>query len=380
MRDMKFIIAPDKFKECLPATDVAAAIKKGVLDACPGSVVIEAPMADGGEGTVEAVVAAARGRYVETAVPDPLGRPVTARFGMFDNGRRAVIEMAAASGLDLLTPDERDPMKTSTRGTGVLIKNAVRAGARHIIVGMGGSATVDCGMGMAAELGVKFFDEKGEEIKKTGGAALEKVERIELSGIEKRLEDVKIVAACDVTNPLIGAEGAARVYAPQKGADPQMVARLEKAVEHFARVTGRETGVDISNLPGGGAAGGLAAGMVAFTGARIESGVETVIKATKLGAKMKGCDLVITGEGKADYQSAFGKTPAGVGDLAKKYDIPAVMVAGKLGEGYRQLYNHGISAAFCIADGPISKKEAFHRAPQLLRKTAESIALLFYAG
>jgi len=372
---MKIAIAPDSFKESLSAPEAAEAISAGVKDACGEAETVIVPLADGGEGTVEAVVTATGGRLATTAVPDPLGRPVEAAYGLLEDGA-AIIEMAAASGLDLLSRDERNPMLTSTRGTGALIRSALDEGVASIIVGVGGSATVDCGIGMAAELGVEFFDSSGKAIANPGGAELGTVAGISTDHLDRRVERTQFTVASDVTNPLVGPDGAARVYAPQKGADGDMTAHLEWAVEHFAEVLRRELGLDVTTLPGGGAAGGLAAGLVAFAGARIRSGIETVIEAVDLESKLDGCDLAITGEGKADYQSAFGKTPAGVGALAKRYAVPVVVLAGKLAEGYRELYRHGITAAFSISDGPMETDEAFRETPRLLRQTAESVVRL----
>ncbi len=375
LNTMKIIIAPDSFKESLSAPDAAEAIAKGVKDACCDAETVIVPMADGGEGTVEAVVAATGGRFRTVSVSDPLGRTIEAVYGLLEDNT-AIIEMAAASGLDLLSQDERNPMRTSTRGTGALIRNALDEGVSRIIVGVGGSATVDCGAGMASRLGVEFLDSSGERIDNPGGAELERIEGISTEKLDRRVGETEFTVACDVTNPLVGPEGAARVYAPQKGADSAMTARLEKAIEHFADVVRRDLGVDIATLPGAGAAGGLAAGLVAFTGARIRSGIETVIEAVDLESKLKDCRLVITGEGKADYQSAFGKTPAGVGELAERYAIPVIVLAGKLSEGYRELYRHGITAAFSISDGPMDTDEAFRATPRLLRQTAESAVRL----
>ncbi len=376
---MRIAIAPDSFKESLSAVKVAEAIKRGILMASPEAETVLIPMADGGEGTVEAVVNAAGGRFCDAAVPDPLNRPVSARWGMV-NDAEAVIEMAAASGLDLLKVDERDPLHTTTRGTGTLISRALDSGARKIVVGVGGSATVDGGTGMAAELGVKFLDSHGRIMEEMNGGALERIARIDMNGLDARADATEFVVACDVTNPLVGAEGAARVYGPQKGADEAAVERLEKGLENLAEVIEADLGVDIAGLPGGGAAGGLGAGLSAFLNAEITSGVQTVLETVDFTSKIQGCDLVITGEGAADYQSAFGKTPAGVAGIAQLHGIPAVMVAGRLGEGYRELYRHGITALFGILDGAMALEEALSNTSTLLEQTAESIARLYESG
>ncbi len=374
---MKIAIAPDSFKETLSALEVAEAIEKGVLDASPGITTVLVPMADGGEGTVDAVVNAAHGRFHTATVPDPLGRPVEAAFGLIDNDTCAVVEMAAASGLHLLSTSERNPLQTSTRGTGALIRNAMEAGATRIIVGVGGSATVDCGAGMAAELGFEFIDSQGHTITNPCGGDLMTIEHIATGNADRRIGSVTFMVACDVTNPLTGPRGAARVYGPQKGADLEMTDRLEEGIEHFADVIKRELNIDVAGMDGAGAAGGLAAGLVAFAGADLRSGVETVIEAVDLDSRLTGCDLVITGEGKADEQSVFGKTPAGVAAAARRAGVPTVILAGRLGEGYRELYEHGICAAFAIQDGPMPEEEAFENTPRLLRQTAESVIRLF---
>ncbi|MFP4175726.1 MAG: glycerate kinase [Candidatus Brocadiia bacterium] len=373
---MKIVIAPDSFKETLSAPEVAEALKKGVIDASPQAEVVMVPLGDGGEGTTDAVVVAAGGSFRSVEVPDPLGHPVRARFGLIENGTTAVLEMAAASGLDLLGPSERNPLQTSTKGTGVLIRAALDAGASRMILGVGGSATVDCGIGMAAELGAEFLDRKGKPIENPAGGDLGKVESVRMEGLDGRLRNTEVSVACDVTNPLVGNEGAARVYGPQKGADTDMVERLEKGIKHFAGIIRKDLGIDVSQEPGGGAAGGLAAGLAAFAGARLERGIETVMDAVGLEAKMEGAALVITGEGKADLQSAFGKTPAGVGELARKSGVPAVLAAGMLEDGYRELYRHGITAAFSIAEGPMKVKKAHENTERLLRQTAEGIVRL----
>ncbi len=375
---MKIAIAPDSFKESLSAVDAAEAIRQGVLDACCNAETVIAPMADGGEGTVEAVVAAAGGRYQREEVHDPLGRTVTARFGMLDDSAQtAVIEMAAASGLELLDKDERNPMVTSTRGTGALIRSALNAGARRIIIGVGGSATVDGGIGMAAELGVKFYDKNDNIIENPKGADLEHIGKVDTAGLNEMAGKAEFIVACDVQNPLLGKDGAAKVYGPQKGAGPLMVEKLEKGLENLSRIIQENLDIAVADMPGAGAAGGLGAGLAAFLGAKIESGIRTVIEVVDLQSKLKGCDLVITGEGKADYQSAFGKTPAGVGELAKKLNIPAILLAGKLGEGYKELYRHGIVASFAIMDGPMGLEDAIKDTHRLLRQTTESMMKTF---
>jgi glycerate kinase len=377
---LRVTVAPDSFKESLPAPRAADAIGRGVVAACADIELELVPMADGGEGTVEALVAATGGRRVSACVTDPLGRPVQAGFGLFGDGRGAVIEMAAASGLELLEPAERDPLLTSTRGTGALINAALDAGVHEILIGVGGSATVDCGMGMAAELGVRFADGRGSLIADPCGGRLEDVEAIDAAGLDPRLADVKVTVACDVTNPLTGPQGAAPVYGPQKGADPPTVERLAAGIEHFAAVIRRDLGRDVSGMPGAGAAGGLSAGLVAFLGAEMRSGAQTVIEAVRLRERMAGSDLVITGEGRLDFQSAHGKVPAAVGAVAQEFGIPVVALAGELGPGYEDLYSQGLAAAFGICRGPTSLRDAMDRADELLEDAAESLVRLWLAA
>jgi len=374
---MKVTIAPDGLKESLSATQVAHAMARGVRAAAADAELELVPVADGGEGTVEALVAATGGRMLEAEVTDPLGRPVSATFGLCGGDRQVVVEMAAASGLALLKPTERDPLRTSTRGTGGLIRAALDAGAHEIILGIGGSATVDCGTGMAIELGARLLDADGREIEDPCGGRLEDIQHVDLSGLDPRLSKVKITVASDVANPLLGPSGAARVYAPQKGADAVAVERLERGVENFARVVHRELGRDVSQLPGAGAAGGLGAGLVAFLNAEVRSGIETVMEAARLEDRMRNSQLVFTAEGRADGQSAFGKAPVGVARLAQRLGVPVVLLAGSVGSGYERLYECGVSAVFSICDGPMPLEVALVRAETLLEKAAESVVRLY---
>ncbi len=388
---MKVVIAPDSFKECLSAREAARSLARGVRDACPRARVACVPMADGGEGTVEALVDATGGRYVAATVTAPLGNRVRARFGLLGDlsdpdgssgsrrgGRTAVIEMAAASGLPLVPPRRRKPLVTTTRGTGELIAAALDRGARRILIGIGGSATVDGGAGMAAALGVKLLDAKGLPAP-PGGGGLARLARIDVSGLDPRVRRARIEVACDVTNPLCGPAGAARVYGPQKGATPAMVRALDRNLARLARIIRRDLGVDVRNLPGSGAAGGLGAGLVAFLGARLRPGVAMVVDAVNLREALRGADLVITGEGRMDRQSAFGKTPVGVAQAAKKFGIPVVAVCGSIGEGADAVLARGIDAYFSIMPGPMSLDEAMRRASELLRRTAAQVMRLYLA-
>jgi len=377
---MKVTVAPDSLKESLSSVEAARAIERGVRRAAPDAEVILVPIADGGEGTTTAMVEATGGSCNEVEAADPLGRTVRAVWGLCGDGTTAVVEMASASGLELLTPDERDPMLTSTRGTGQMIAAALDAGVAKIIVGIGGSATVDGGTGMAAALGVRFLDAEGREIADCGGGRLADICDVDLSGLDPRLRGVEIVVACDVTNPLTGPEGAAAVYGPQKGASPQQVAELEAGLANLAGVIERRLGVEINDLPGAGAAGGLGAGLVAFLGARLRSGIETVLGAVRLRERMAGSDVVITAEGRADAQSAFGKATAGVAAMAAEQGIPCVVLAGSLGPGYEQLYAHGVCAAFAIVDRPMALAQALDEGAVLLARAAESVARVWLAA
>ena len=336
-------------------------------------------MADGGEGTVEAMVAATSGEIRELDVSGPLGEHVRAAYGVLGDGRTVVIEMAAASGLALVSPDRRNPCLASTRGTGELIAHALDMGARRVIVGIGGSATNDAGAGMAQALGYRLLDSSGKELP-PGGAALKHLAVIDSTGRHPGLDGCDILVACDVTNPFCGPQGASRVYGPQKGASPETVDELDAALGHFARIAAAQLACDVMDVPGAGAAGGLGAGLLAFTHARLCPGVGLVAEAVGLEQALAGADLVLTGEGRIDAQSVFGKVPVGVARLASKYGVPSVAVAGALGEGYQAVYEHGISTVFGITRAPEPIEAAYARTETSLEETAESIARLLMAG
>ncbi|HUT37652.1 MAG TPA: glycerate kinase [Planctomycetota bacterium] len=373
---MKIVIAPDSFKECLAAEAVAEAMARGVRVAAPGAEVVCVPMADGGEGTVRALVAATGGRLRQARVTGPLGEPVEAEFGLLGDGTAGVIEMAAASGLPLVPLERRDPTKTTTWGTGELIAAALGLGAERLILGIGGSATVDGGAGMAQALGARLLDAAGKPIG-WGGGELARLARIDVSGIVPRLAGVACDVACDVTNPLAGPRGAAAVYGPQKGATPAMVKQLDANLAHLAAVVRRDLGVDVCDVPGAGAAGGLGAGLMAFLHARLRPGVELVIQAVRLQEKLAGADLVLVGEGQMDEQTAYGKVPVGVSRLARRLGIPAVAIVGSLGQGFEAVHDEGITACFSILDPPMTLQEAIGRAPELLASAAEEVVRLF---
>ncbi len=372
---MKIIVCPDSFKGSLSSLEAADAIARGVKIGLGSSNVetIKVPLADGGEGTVEALVRATGGEVRWVTVSDPLLRPVKSFFGILGDGRTAAIEMAAASGLTLLKDEERNPMITSTFGTGELIQAALDAGAEKIVIGIGGSATNDGGAGAMTALGARFLDTDGNQLR-PGGAALADLADIDLSGFRVPLDRVRIEVACDVTNPLTGPTGASAVYGPQKGATPEMVAQLDVALSNYAQVIAKKLNKNIAEMPGAGAAGGLGAGLAAFLNADLRSGIDMVLDAANFDEALKDADLVITGEGKIDEQTAYGKTIGGVLARASKAGVPVVAVAGAVAGNIQALYDAGLTAAFSIVSGPTSLAEAMANAGDLLETVSASIA------
>ena len=376
---MKIVIAPQGFKGSLDATRVAQAIEEGVKRALPQAVTVLKPMADGGEGTVRALISASGGKIVSTRVTGPLGDKVSAGWGIFPDGTSAVIEMAATSGITLIPSGRLNPLLTTTYGTGELILAALEHGCRSIIVGLGGSATNDGGAGMAQAIGARLLDKEGRDLL-PGGAALIKLQHIDVSAIDTRITDSEILAATDVTNPLCGEKGSSAVYGPQKGATPEMVEQLDVALEHYADVIKRDLGINVTDVPGAGAAGGLGAGLLAFTGAKIISGIEVVIEASGLVAELHDADLVFTGEGRLDGQSAYGKVPAGVARRAKQFGVPVIAITGSLGNGYESIYRLGVNSVLVTAPGPVSLEESMANAAPLIVDAAERAMRLFLAG
>jgi glycerate kinase len=376
---LRVVIAPDKFKWSLSASDAARAMARGVHAASPDAIILSSPMADGGEGTVEALVASTAGSLAYATVTGPLGEPREAEYGLLGDGSVAVLEMASASGLKLVPPDKRDPSRTSTRGTGELLRNALDQGIRRFIIGIGGSATNDGGAGFAEALGFRLLDRDGRELP-PGGGGLDRLDRIDVSGRDPRLDQVQIRVACDVDNPLCGPRGASAVYGPQKGADPEMVARLDRNLAWFAQVVRRDLGIDILELPGAGAAGGLGGGLIAFADGRLEPGIELVIESVGLREKLASADLCLTGEGAIDASSGSGKTAVGVARLARGLGVPALAFAGTLGEGAEAVLQEGIVAFFSICPGPITLDESIARAAELLERTVEQAVRTFLAG
>ncbi|MDZ7605726.1 MAG: glycerate kinase [Cyclobacteriaceae bacterium] len=376
---MLIVIAPDSFKECLSATEVAESIMRGILRIAPDAEIRKIPMADGGEGTVEALVAATGGQIHQMNTLDPLMRPIIAKYGVLGNVEVAVIEMAAASGLALVEPENRNPLKTSTYGTGLMIKHALEQGFKRIILGIGGSATNDGGAGMAQALGFQLLDSKGNEIA-PGGGNLHQIAKIDGSNKNPMLANLQITVACDVTNPLCGPYGASAIFGPQKGANTQMVTQLDTALGHFAEIISRDLQREVADFPGAGAAGGLGAGLMAFTNATLAPGFQIISDLTNLEDSIANCDLVFTAEGRIDHQTQFGKTPIGVAKLARKYNKPLIALAGSVGSGTDELHELGITAIFSIANGPISMEESMTNAPSLLEKKAEQVMRLFFAN
>ena len=373
---MKIVIAPDSFKDSLSAEGVANAIAQGVRDAFPDAELILCPMADGGEGTVDAILAVLPGERRRASVRGPLGTEVIAHWGWLPESRTAIIEMAEASGLQLLALKQRDASHSCTYGTGQLILEAVEAGAEKIILTIGGSATNDGGAGMLRALGVRFYDFSGSELP-PGGLALAQLSQVDLTHFDPRLQALHFSVAADVDNPLCGPHGASFIFGRQKGATPQQIEALDHALAHFADCCAQVLDHDLRDEPGAGAAGGMGFAAKAFLGAEFRPGVEVVAELVDLEDKARGADLVITGEGRCDAQTLRGKTPMGVARLAQRHGVPVVILAGTLGEGYQALYEHGIDAAFAIVSGPMTLADACADAPRLLRERARDVVRLW---
>ncbi len=370
---MKIVIAPDSYKESLSAMDVAIAIEQGFKQILPNAEYVKLPMADGGEGTVQSLVDATGGDIIEHVVTGPLGQTVTGFYGLLGDGKTAIIEMAAASGLHLVEPEKRNPMITTTFGTGELILAALDKGVEHIIVGIGGSATNDGGLGMAQALGIRLLDETGESLG-FGGGELAKLHTIDMQAIDPRLAKIRLEVACDVNNPLCGEKGASQVFGPQKGATPQMVAQLDSNLAHYAEVIKQQLGHDVLNRPGAGAAGGLGAALMGLFNAELRPGIEIVMDAVNLLDVVADADLVITGEGRIDSQTIHGKTPIGVARTAKKHHVPVIGIAGSLTHDCGVVHEHGIDAVFSVVNGAIDLPTALSQAAQNIELTARNVA------
>ncbi|WP_305816070.1 glycerate kinase [Photobacterium leiognathi] len=373
---MKIIIAPDSYKESLTAMEVATAIENGFRQVIPNAEYIKLPMADGGEGTVQSLVDASNGTIIEHSVTGPLGEQVNGFFGLMGDGKTAIIEMAAASGLHLVSPDLRNPMLTTSFGTGELILAALDKGVEHIIVGIGGSATNDGGIGMAQAFGVRFLDENNKQIS-YGGGALDRLHRIDMSNIDPRLRSVKLDVACDVDNPLCGEKGASQVFGPQKGATPEMVTQLDNNLDHYAEIIKRDLGKDVKDMAGAGAAGGMGAALLGLFNAQLRPGIEIVMDAVNLADALKDADLVITGEGRIDSQTINGKTPIGVARTAKRFNKPVIGIAGSLSYDCNVVHEHGIDAVFSVVPRSVSLAEALAEAAINVELTARNVAAIY---
>ncbi|BCL76859.1 glycerate kinase [Jeongeupia sp. HS-3] len=376
---MKIVIAPDSYKESLSALDVAINIEAGMREIWPDADYVKLPVADGGEGTVAAMVDATGGKIVNVGVTGPLGECVNAFYGLSGDGQTAIIEMAAASGLALVPPSLRNPLQTTSYGTGELIRAALDAGARRFIIGIGGSATNDGGAGMVQALGARLLDQTGRELG-FGGGPLARLALIDVAGLDARLKDCQIEVACDVDNPLTGPKGASHVFGPQKGATPEIVAQLDANLKHYASVIGHDLGIHVDTVPGAGAAGGMGAAMFAFLGGTLRPGIEIVMEAVGLDAIVASADLVITGEGRIDSQTIHGKTPIGVARVAKRHGKPVIGIAGCLTPDVGVVHEHGIDAVFSVLYHACSVDEALAKAAGNVRMAARNVAATLQIG
>ncbi|WP_241607354.1 glycerate kinase [Rosenbergiella australiborealis] len=374
---MKFVLAPDSFKESMTAKEVADSMEKGLKRIFPNCDIVKVPMADGGEGTVQSLVDATAGKIIQVTVTGPHHHPVQAQLGILGDGKTAVIEMASASGICHILPKDRNPLFTTSFGTGELITHALDNGVSKIILGLGGSATNDGGQGMACALGVKFLDNNGQSVA-LGGGFLHKIAHIDMTNIDPRLTQTEFLVACDVTNPLIGPEGASAIFGPQKGATTEMVDILDKNLTLYAEKIKATLGRDIAKVAGGGAAGGLGAALVAFADARLQKGIDIVIEHTELAKKIIGADIVFTGEGRIDFQTKFGKTPYGVAQVTKDISplIPVIALAGCVGDQIEDLYDENFTAIFSILRRVCSQEEALEQGQADITATMENIARL----
>ena len=375
---MKIVIAPDSFKGTNSSMAVASRIEKGILRVFPQADIVKIPIADGGEGTVDALVAGAGGDIHCVEVTGPLGEDILASYAILDDGT-AALEMAASSGLPLVTRERRNPLTATTYGVGQMILAAIDKGAKEIVIGIGGNATNDGGVGMAQALGVSFQDQSGRELD-FGGAALINLAKIDISGLDPRIKDIKIKIASDVNNPLCGSKGASAIFGPQKGATPEMVEQLDQALGHYAGVVKDQLGIDIADNPGAGAAGGLGFALLVFCNASMGSGIDTMLDAVRFEEKLQGCNLCITGEGKIDGQSAFGKVPVGVAGRARKMDVPTLAIVGDIGDGYEAVYGFGIDSIMSTVNRAMPLDEAMARGGELLEDASERAMRMIKIG
>lgn len=374
-KDLTIVLAPDSFKESMTAKEACEAMERGIKKVNSNITCIHVPMADGGEGTMQSLVDATFGKVYSLKVVGPLGIEVEAQYGILGDGETGILEMASASGIQLVPPEKRNPLVTTTYGTGQLIKACLDHGVKKLLIGIGGSATNDGGAGVIQALGGKLLDKDGNELG-FGGGELGKLVKLELTNFDARLKDVSIEVACDVTNPLCGERGASNVFGPQKGATKEMVEILDGNLKHYASVIKKQLNKDVLDVPGAGAAGGLGAGLMAFLQGTLKKGIEMVIEYAKLEEKIKEADMVWTGEGSIDFQTQYGKTPLGVATVAKKYNKPVIALAGRVGEDIEVLYEKGIDSIFGIMQGVTSLEEALAKGQENIEKTSENIIRL----
>ena len=374
-KDLVIVLAPDSFKESMTAKEVCEAMERGIRKANSQIRCIHVPMADGGEGTMQSLVDATGGNIYTKEVVGPLGNNVVAKYGILGDGDIGVIEMASASGIHLVDSEKRNPLITTTFGTGQLIKACLDKGVKKLLIGIGGSATNDGGAGFIQALGGRLLDKNGNDLS-YGGGELAKLHTIDLSNLDERLKDISVEVACDVNNPLCGKEGASYVFGPQKGATREMIKILDKNLRHYAEVIKEQLGKDVISKEGAGAAGGLGAGLMAFLDVKLKSGIEMVIEYANLEEKVRDADMVWTGEGSIDFQTQYGKTPLGVAMIAKKYNKPVIALAGRVGNDIDVLYDKGIDAIFGIMRGVTSIEEALVKGPENVEKTSENIIRL----
>ncbi|RMC96646.1 glycerate kinase [Clostridium autoethanogenum] len=374
-KDFSILLAPDSFKESMTAKEACEAMEKGIKRVNKNIKCIQVPMADGGEGTMQSLVDATGGYIYKLKVIGPLGDEVEAEYGILGDGETGIIEMASASGIGLVPKEKRNPLITTTYGTGQLIRECLNHNIKKLLVGIGGSSTNDGGVGAIQALGGKFTNRYGKEIG-FGGGELSKIEKIDLTNFDVRLKNVKLEVACDVTNPLCGKEGASNIFGPQKGATPEMIKVLDDNLKHYAKIIKEQINVDVLNIPGAGAAGGLGAGLMVFLKGELKNGIDIVIEYSKLEEKIKQADIVFTGEGSIDFQTQYGKTPIGVAMIAKKYNKPVVALAGSVQNGIDVLYEKGIDSIFSIVRGVTTLDCALKKGSENIEKTVENIVRL----
>lgn len=374
-KDFVIVLAPDSFKESMSAKEACIAMERGIKKVDKNIKCVHVPMADGGEGTMQSLVDATNGKTYSLEVVGPLGNKVQAEYGILGDGEVGILEMASASGIHLVSLDKRNPLITTTYGTGEVIKACLDKGVKKLLIGIGGSATNDGGAGVIQALGGKLLDKDGNELG-FGGGELGKLHNIDLTNFDPRLKDVIVEVACDVNNPLCGEKGASNVFGPQKGATPEMVSLLDNNLKHYANIIKEQIGMDVLEVPGAGAAGGLGAGLMAFLNGTLKKGIEMVIEYAGLEEKVKDADMVWTGEGSIDFQTQYGKTPLGVATVAKKYDKPVIAFAGRVGDNIDVLYEKGIDSIFGIMKGVTSIEEALEKGKENIEKTSENVIRL----